>query len=429
METIKITPYSVIGLCGPEGCGKKYFAEKRLVPPLKKYKIAHILYNEPIEVENNLKENLKFPSNIYVGIVYVSTREGLNEVFATCKEFHFNLIVMNMNNYFEIKNKEFSNLYNVDLNLETDDEYYKVSYERSTAVTKKIENPKCCIVGDVHGSWQAFQAMLTDDKGIKIDKKTQKIVITNPEKYTHHILVGDIIDKGSYKGIRKMIEFIYDNLEHFDWCVGNHEYWVHEYLQGNIECNATNTYLIGNWFSSVVLLMHDEVLKEKFFHIYNHSYHCIDTPLAIITHAPCEVKYLRKEDEHAMRAMRNMKYPKTVDYKTEEEYLEARNNFFKFILEEADQTSKYHIFGHTMIPEVFKYKNKICIDTGCVVGGKLSVALIDDLGELTFKSYDNPKPVKLELLQPYFSFDYTNYKPDLDGRDDNGTISDNEEKS
>lgn len=427
METIKITPYTIVALCGQAGSGKGYFAKKRIYSPLTKHGIPCKIYSNSIEVENILHENLTFPANILVGMIFAETREGLEEIIATCKEFHFQLIILKMSKDFPLPLSLYPNTYEIDLSKETIQDSYKVSYERSTAVLKVLDDAKCCVVGDVHGSWMAFQQMLTDDKGIVIDKKTQKIVITDPAKYTKHILVGDYIDKGSYKGIRKMIEFLYDNLEHFEICVGNHEFWVYKYLKGAIKPSAANTRLIGEWFTTVVLLLQDEVLREKFFHIYNHSYHIIETPLAIVTHAPCRTKYLRKEDEVSMKFMRNLKMNRDEEFTTEEEMLEARNNFFQFILDEADQLRKYHIFGHTMIPELFQYKNKICLDTGCVVGGKLSVALFNEEGELSFKKYNNPNPEKLELLMPYFSFDYTNYKKIEDGRNGDVRISDNEE--
>ena len=250
------------------------------------------------------------------------------------------------------------------------------------------DSTKFCVVGDVHGSIQEFKTMLTDNKGISIDKKTNKFIITDSSKYMKHILVGDYIDKGDYRNIKQTIELIYNNLEHFIVCIGNHEYWVAEYLLGKIKPSNGNTAIIGQWFQTVVLLLHDVELREKFFAIYKKSFHSIETPIAIITHAPTAKQYLNKSDGVSLKFQRNLQLTKFSDEdKIELEIkLYERDKFFTFLKEEASHEDKYHLFGHTEIPEVFKYKNKICLDTGCISGGSLSVAIFND-DKLEFKSY------------------------------------------
>ncbi|MEO6304838.1 MAG: hypothetical protein ABIP51_16880, partial [Bacteroidia bacterium] len=156
------------------------------------------------------------------------------------------------------------------------------------------------------------------------------------------------------------------------------------------------------WFQTTVLLLQDKELREKFFKIYNNSFHSVETPLAVITHAPCRNIYLGKNDDISLKFQRNLSMPKYEnDIRTIDEKLADRDAFFSFIKEDASDTDKYHLFGHTMINEVFKLKNKICLDTGCVVGGKLSCAIFNE-GNLTFKSYDSIGYKKYEKLYPYF---------------------------
>lgn len=389
MKTVTIKPYSLIAVLSES---YNRFVEDKIIPLFKDHKLEyqHLfsgLYTLPL-----IEYYMNFPSNVQGIFIEISTIEDVKELELLAEKHNYQFSVLSF-----LKTK--SNI--KEINLLTDS---TVNFEIDLKATREIEDYNVAIVGDIHGSFDTFIKMLCDDKGIKVDRKTNKIFVTDQDKYVKHILVGDYLDKGTYKGITKMINFLSDNLEHFHICIGNHEYWVAEYLLGNIKPNEVNTFLIGSWFTSVVLLLQNNELKEKFFKIYNASVHCVETPTAIVTHAPCKNIYLRKEDSASMREMRNMRYPKEKEFTTEEEYFNVRNNFFKFILDEADDLNKLHFFGHTMIPDIFKHKNKICLDTGCVVGGKLSVALLNEEGDLNFKQYENKSPIKKEKLEPYFNY-------------------------
>lgn len=392
MKTVTITPYSLIAILNDT---YNHFVEDKIIPLFETNKLSYEYFHNGITSVSLLENCMEFPSKTKGIFVEVRTPEEIEqlEILATKHNFKFSILSF-------LKTRV--NSKQIDLLIESD-----VNFEIDLNGTREIEDSNVAIVGDIHGSFEIFIKMLTDDKGIAIDRKTNKIVIKDENKYVKHILVGDYLDKGTYKGITKMINFLSDNLEHFHICIGNHEYWVAEYLLGNIKPNETNTFLIGSYFTSVVLLLQNSELRDKFFKIYNASVHCVETPLAIVTHAPCKNIFLRKEDTASMREMRNMRYPKEREFETQEDYFSARNSFFKFILEEADDLNKLHFFGHTMVPDIFKYKNKVCLDTGCVVGGKLSVALLNEEGDLNFKQYENKFPIKVEQLEPYFDFDYT----------------------
>lgn len=331
-----------------------------------------------------LTEALSYPYQGSIISTPASSIEELNAIKVKALENHFNLVIISegvFEGHTVISPKTISNII-----IETD-----------LGVIKELGLEKCVIVSDIHGCYESFRNLLLDNKGIKIDKDG-KIVVIDETKYVKHILVGDYLDKGKYSEIRKTINLIANNLEHFEIVIGNHEYWVMQYLQGKIETSNVNTELIGKHFQSVLLLMKDEQLRENFYKIYKASYHCIETTFAIITHAPCKNIYLGKQDVESLRNMRMLKMPRISEFSSYADFIKARNENVSFIFEDASQFNKYHIFGHVSSSEVFKYKNKICIDTGCISGGSLTAAIIDESGEITFKHYSETKPYKPETL-------------------------------
>ena len=93
-------------------------------------------------------------------------------------------------------------------------------------------------------------------------------------------------------------------------------------------------------------------------------------------------------------------YPKKADFPDDESYLNAREAAFKFLVDDSDTILPYHVFGHTPVPNVYKNKNKICLDTGCATGGYLSCVLFE--GKKVFiKKYKSSQPAE-EPIIPYF---------------------------
>jgi predicted phosphodiesterase len=257
---------------------------------------------------------------------------------------------------------------------------------------------KYIVVGDIHGDFDTFMKFLAGIPGVTLRKN--KIIVDEPSQSYKIILVGDYIDKGSFAQIQRTIDFLYENKEHFLICMGNHEYWVMDLLLGNVKVSEAVLEQMSSWFKTAFLLFQDEVLRNKFFKLFDETYHHIETNEANITHAPCKNEFIGKWDKVSLKHQRNLRYPKILECTTEEEYLKIREEFFQFLVDEANDNDKYHIFGHTMVSEIFKYKNKICLDTGSVVGNKLSTAWFEE-GKMTLKSYDSTMPKK-ESLHPYF---------------------------
>lgn len=271
--------------------------------------------------------------------------------------------------------------------------------------------PNVCVVGDIHGCYEEFLEVLQDNKGITLFNDgtgIPEVLISCDDKasYIHHVLIGDIVDKGDNEGVRKLIEFLYKNRDFFTILEGNHERWNYQYLTGKIkdgkpkvkpatvgvdgqltlapedythkEETLTNQDLIDNFFTSVPLFQNDELLKQKFFYLYeNCMFTYAYSDRFIVTHSPCENRFLGKEDKVSLKKMNTTMYPKEKDYEKHEDYLQATEDYFRYLITDSESNYPYHVFGHVMLKSVFMNKNKIGIDTGCVVGGYLATATFD----------------------------------------------------
>ncbi len=130
------------------------------------------------------------------------------------------------------------------------------------------------------------------------------------------------------------------------------------------------------YYNTVALLEKKPKLKKLFLELYN----VCDTYLlyqkdndfsVILTHAPCEEKYLAKNDKISRRKMikcvSRSKSPKM-----------PLDELLPYTHEEAKDKQHYHIFGHLSQPSIRQYKNKICIDTSAIYGNTLSCAIIEN---------------------------------------------------
>lgn len=198
------------------------------------------------------------------------------------------------------------------------------------------------------------------------------------EKYI--AICGDLIDKGY--AVREVIEFIYDNIEWFKMVKGNHENFVYRFLKNDISSkDLPPQEVIDTYFDSIKLFESDEDLKRKFFEICDSMKPFLIHKDFIVTHAPCGEKYLGKLGSNSERNQRNAVYPKSQDFDNPQEYLEAKNNFFSFLRDQASNSLPYHVFGHVSTKGVSTFKNKINVDSGAVSGGHLSSIVINSRGK------------------------------------------------
>jgi predicted kinase len=216
------------------------------------------------------------------------------------------------------------------------------------------------IIGDVHECVDDLKGLLLDH-GYKIE--AGKLVVSDKLKQTKIILVGDWIDKG--KQTKDIVEFLYDNREHFYFVLGNHENFIDKYIKGEI--GGVDQELLHTYFDSTQVLLNDPELLEKFQHLVSISkpfyrYVGAKGPSFFVTHAPCRNKYIGKLDTNSVRHQRNFRIDREAS-------LEGQ---LAFLQEESVKNHPYHVFGHVEAKQSFRIGNKIHIDTGSVHGNLLT---------------------------------------------------------
>ncbi|SFV56956.1 Diadenosine tetraphosphatase [hydrothermal vent metagenome] len=235
------------------------------------------------------------------------------------------------------------------------------------------------VIGDIHSCIDELKQLLIQN-GFTIDNRGL-IDLSLAKKSI--VLLGDFIDKGSHQKIKETIEFIYTNYYHLNrntqqlyLILGNHEKKVYQYLTNDstLEITPKTIEEKHKYYNTVELLERDSSLKDKFLKLYHEcsvwlKYPYSDEFSVTLTHAPCEEKYLTKND--------------TLSHKKMVKSISRSRNFgvrlddlMPFVHQEAKDNRHYHIFGHLSQPNIRRYKNRICIDTSAIYGGSLSCAII-----------------------------------------------------
>lgn len=297
----------------------------------------------------------------------------------------------------EIDRTQFKTLHRID-----SIDFSDISFEIAKPIgkgRKMKDNINICVVGDIHGCYEELLDVLQDNKGFKFeDLEGDGIPYMTycglHENYIHHVLIGDIVDKGDNIGVLKLIIFLHRNRQFFYMLEGNHERWNYQYLKGIIKKDAANTELVANYFTSVPLFENNPDAKRMFFDLYENDMTTFAyNDKMIVTHAPCENKFLGKEDKTSLKRMNTIMYPKRKDFENDETYLQATEDFFRFLITDSEINYPFHVFGHVMLKSAFTNKNKVGIDLGCVVGGYLCTATFMKENRKPFiKKYKSKQP-------------------------------------
>lgn len=386
MENVEIKPYTIIISDNKRTC------EDVLIPFFESHEITHKYFSSGkmsiADIESAIDDYTSYPINTDIIIVFLNKIDDVSNIIIISKKNNYSVIGFSSKIK---KHKGFKEIYKSIGNI-------SYSENNNYAI---IKNNKTVIISDVHGCLDELIECLTDNKGISYNKETGKLIRDESVPFYQIIINGDFIDKG--KKIKETIEFLYCNKDFFIFSKGNHEYWVYQYLNKKLDNSKANNNLIKKYFNTILLLKKDEELKKKFFELYEMCYDFLISDNFIVTHAPCEKKYLGKSDKKSLQAQRNFIYPKRMDYKTKEDFIKATKEAFGFLKIDADETLPYHIFGHVPFASVIQYKNKISIDTGCVQGNALSCVLIDGDNFPVIQTYKSKKS-KLKIILNFFGF-------------------------
>lgn len=244
----------------------------------------------------------------------------------------------------------------------------EVTFEGDSKVAVDYETGKCvgdpsftyAVVGDVHEQVNALQDVY------------HKVLSEDPN--ARFIIAGDWIDRGGQT--KETVEFLYKRmLESQDvFVLGNHESYVYRRLNDLIDTPAPAE-VENKYFTSLKVLQQDTALRTKFERIVRESvpFFKVDSRTAsfIVTHAPCETKYLGKVDPVSRRSQR--------DFYIKDRNADVRENL-GFIYNSISNFP-VHIFGHlTHGSKTLKYRNNVLLDTGAVYGGMLSAMIWDATG-------------------------------------------------
>ncbi|NOZ89739.1 MAG: hypothetical protein GXO60_00475 [Epsilonproteobacteria bacterium] len=243
------------------------------------------------------------------------------------------------------------------------------------------------VIGDVHGCIDELKALLIQN-GFKINEGIIDASLNNKAI----ILLGDFIDKATPQKLKDTIEFIYQNYYHlnqkeqrFYILRGNHEEMVYRYISKDPTLEITPKRLEEKkrYYNTASLLEKDSDLRDKFLDLYQNlsiwlKYDYSSDFSVTLTHAPCQERYLAKDD--------TISHAKMVKSESRSKNRGVKlDDLIPYIHQEAKDNQHYHIFGHLSQPDIRKYKNKICIDTSAIYGNSLSCAIIQK-DKLSFNS-------------------------------------------
>ena len=241
------------------------------------------------------------------------------------------------------------------------------------------------IISDIHGCYKELVELL-DKSGIKINQETKEI--ENNEFDKEIIIAGDYIDSGNE--ILEVIDFIYQNRNKIKLVIGNHEHRLYKELIGELE------HIDEIWYNTYDQIKDNKEMKSKFIDLFeNYSYPFFKTDRFIVTHAPCQSKYLGRVDNKSLVNQRYYHHSENREISLIEELNQIHlfdNNLSYF----------YHIFGH--IPAIHagaNIQNRILIDGACSMGRLLISLEVSKTGYLFRKevksSYPEVNPVKFKI--------------------------------
>lgn len=214
------------------------------------------------------------------------------------------------------------------------------------------------IISDIHGCYKELLELLSKS-GIEVNPETKEIIKNEFSKEI--IFAGDYVDSGNE--ILDVIEFIYQNRNKIKLIIGNHEYRLYKELTGGLE------HLDEIWYNTYDQIKDNEEMKNKFLDLFeNYSYPYLQSNRFIVTHAPCQNKYLGRVDNKSLARQRFYHHSRDNEISLVEE-------MNKIHLFDNELSYYYHIFGH--IPAIHAgqiIQNRILIDGGCSMG-KLLISL------------------------------------------------------
>lgn len=260
----------------------------------------------------------------------------------------------------QLKREGFRYVYELSSPEEVDE---AIVIRRPMWTDKRDEYGPFDIIGDVHGCFDELTQLL-EKLGYRIQKESKgagefRYAVTPPTG-RKAFFVGDLVDRGP--GINECLRLAMDMVEDdVALCVqGNHEAKLYSKLTGK---NVKVRHGLEQTLAQLEMESSEFIERVKVF-IDGLVSHCVlDDGKLVIAHAGMKEEYQGRvsgkvhsfalygeatgeTDEHGFP----IRYPWAQDY----------------------QGKALVVYGHTPVPEAEFINNTICIDTGCVFGGKLT---------------------------------------------------------
>lgn len=394
LETAMTWPHNaqfiVIDTTGlAEGFRKEIIAEARAG----QYNVAAVIfdYKDADEYLKHVPEDTKDKR-----ILYKHLEKLRKDVWRTINRDTYDQI-------FKIKSKDFG--------------AYPISVQKLDTYASFFLDPKLRydVIGDVHGCLHELKALL---QKLGHELLEEGRVVPEIKLRAGHglVFVGDLIDKGPHS--KEVLKFITANMvARTDIKVvwGNHENFVYKYLNKQIKNSGmpeerrkayfTTTEEFGNPLDRDALF-YLQCLAEK-------AVPCAVHPRFIVTHAPCQMKYLGKMDKESMKKMRGQTgRAHREECADDAEFIRKSEETFSYLRTEALYNAPMHVFGHVSFKGCLYMKNKAGIDTGCAAGGALSAVSIDHIGKPYFCHVRSGQP-ETEKLFDMFNRPFGDKKFDL----------------
>ncbi|MEQ1694698.1 MAG: polynucleotide kinase-phosphatase [Hyphomicrobiaceae bacterium] len=259
-----------------------------------------------------------------------------------------------------MKREGFGHVYELDSQASID----AAVIERAKLWTdKREETGPFDIIGDVHGCLAELEALLAR-LGYAIETFTDEVMgpryRVTPPAGRKVIFVGDLVDRGPRVGdtLRLAMDMVETGVA---FCVlGNHEAKVDKWLHGRDVkiTHGLDTTIAGLDAGGDAFKARVKGFIKKLI-----SHYMLDGGKLAVAHAGIKAEMQGR----ASSAIRNFCMYGETTGETDEYGLPVRHNWA------ADYRGDTRvIYGHTPVVETEWLNNTLCIDTGCVFGGKLT---------------------------------------------------------
>lgn len=247
---------------------------------------------------------------------------------------------------------------------------------------KKEETGPFDLIGDIHGCYDELCALLT-----KLDYKvdSENCTATPPDE-RKAVFLGDLCDRGP-KNV-EVLRLVMNMTEAGQaLCIpGNHDVKLLKYLR------SKKVSLTHGLDTTVAQLEEEsEEFRQKVSEFLDGliSHYVLDDGNLVVAHAGLKEKY---HGRGSGRVRQFCLYGETTG-ETDEFGLPVRHNWA-----EEYRGKALVVYGHTPALEVQSKNNTLCLDTGCVFGGKLTAYQYPEKNILQVKAlkqyYDPIKPLE-----------------------------------